>query len=409
MNILIVSLYFRPDHTGIANYAGGFATAAARNGHNVQVITGFPFYPQWRKQKQDRLKFFRSDKDGNVKVLRSYLYVPSKPNTIKRILQELSFLAFATPGLLRVKKPEIIVCFTTPILLGFWSSIVSRIFRAKLIINVQDFQLEAALSLGMAKKSGVTRILEWFEKRSYKRADYVCSITSSMCEILTKKKNVPIEKTILWPNWINMGDYDLSPIQTYTFRRQHQIDKETLLVCYAGNIGLKQGMESLLEIVAKVGGVRKLLFLIVGNGAALPHLKGLVQENNLTAMVKFLPLLSAKEYLTLLKDIDIFVLPQKKTAFDVYFPSKLMGILIGKVPLLLLADKESELFKTVSQKNAGTCFEFGDTDGASAFIRDFDANKSEIKAKIEDGFRFACDFDEQKVISEILNMVNDEN
>jgi colanic acid biosynthesis glycosyl transferase WcaI len=409
MKILVISLYYSPDHTGIANYASSFAKASGEKGHDVQVVTGFSFYPKWRKRKEDRRVLYRSEINGKVKVLRNYLYVPQKPTTVKRIIQEISFLFFATLGLFRVNKPDVIVCFTTPILLGFWSSVVAKLFRSRLIINVQDFQLEAALSLGMTKPSTITRILEWFEVRSYRSATYVSSITESMCNILTVKKKLDPEKVLLWPNWINPDQYDISIIEQGTFRNKNGIDKDTLVVCYAGNIGLKQGLENLVKIAASVGENRKILFLIIGNGAALPYLQEMVKEDKLEYRVRFMPLLSADEYPCLLKDIDLFVLPQKKTAFDVYFPSKLMGILLCRVPLLLLADKDSELYRTVQAKDVGSCFEFDDLAGTTAFMAGFDKNSQPVKERVEKGVQFANEFDEKKVIAEILNKIKNEN
>lgn len=402
MKILTISLYFHPDHTGIANYANGFAIAAQNQGHEVEVITGFPFYPSWMKRKQDRFTLFRTEKLDSIKIFRSFLYVPARPSTVKRVLQELSFLVFATVGLVRVKKPDLIVCFTTPILLGFWSSLVSRIFKSKLVINVQDFQLEAALSLGMSKRSTITSVLEAIEKSSYKRANYVSSITVSMCKVLTGKKNVDPTKVLLWPNWINITDYNLSLLEPGLFRQRYGIEKDTTIVCYAGNIGLKQGLEVLVDIAERVMVHDKVLFLIAGNGAALNSLQALCKERALNNIL-FLPLLSSQEYLHLLRDIDIFVLPQKKTSFDVYFPSKLLGILACEVPLVLLADSESELFKTVASRNIGNCFEMDEVGRASDFISNFEKEAKDIKEKVSNGTLFAMEFDENKVISEALN------
>jgi colanic acid biosynthesis glycosyl transferase WcaI len=401
MKILVISLYFHPDHTGIANYANGFAMSAQGQGHEVEVITGFSFYPNWKKRKQDRLTFFHTEKFNSIKIFRSYLYVPSKPNTIKRVIQEISFLVFATFGLIRVKKPDIIVCFTTPILLGFWSSLVSRIFRSKVVINVQDFQLEAALSLGMSKKSRITGILENIEKASYKRAHLVSSITKSMCEILIQKKGVAPKKVFLWPNWINSNEYDFTNVKKGLFRERYNIEKDATIVCYAGNIGLKQGLEVLIEMAGRIKLERKIIFLIAGNGAALKSLQLLSEEMELNNIL-FLPLLSSSEYRQLLNDIDIFVLPQKKTDFDVYFPSKLLGILACEVPLMLLADINSELYKTVESRGVGTCFEMDSVDNASDFVLNFRRNSKDIEEKVSNGVRFAKEFDEEKVISEAL-------
>src|SRR5688572_6311788 len=94
MKVLVSSLAFYPDHSGIPLYSSDFAFFAANQGHTVSVVTGFPFYPSWKKRREDKGVLFRKDVHQNVKIYRGYLYVPGNPTAIKRILQEMSFLFF---------------------------------------------------------------------------------------------------------------------------------------------------------------------------------------------------------------------------------------------------------------------------------------------------------------------------
>jgi colanic acid biosynthesis glycosyl transferase WcaI len=61
------------------------------------------------------------------------------------------FLFFSTINYLRVGKPDCIVVFTTPVSFGLLGTFFKKIYKTTLLINVQDFQVEAAASLNMVK------------------------------------------------------------------------------------------------------------------------------------------------------------------------------------------------------------------------------------------------------------------
>ena len=72
MKLLVSSMTFAPDHSGISIYATDFATYAAEQGHAVTVVTGFSWYPKWVKRPEDELKLFRTDIYKGMKILRGY-------------------------------------------------------------------------------------------------------------------------------------------------------------------------------------------------------------------------------------------------------------------------------------------------------------------------------------------------
>ena len=90
MKLLVGSLYFEPDHSGIAVYANDLAAYLAEQGHDVTVVTGFPFYPQWKKRLADHGRLMATDSWKGIRILRSYVYVPRVLNIVTRIIHELS-------------------------------------------------------------------------------------------------------------------------------------------------------------------------------------------------------------------------------------------------------------------------------------------------------------------------------
>ena len=45
---LLYGINFAPELTGIGKYTGEMAERLVRQGHEVTVVTGYPYYPHWR-------------------------------------------------------------------------------------------------------------------------------------------------------------------------------------------------------------------------------------------------------------------------------------------------------------------------------------------------------------------------
>ena len=401
MKILITSLYFFPDHSGIALYSSDFAFYAAQCGHKVEVITGYSFYPKWEKKREDKNRIISSEKQFGIKILRGFIYVPQKPTTIKRIFQELSFLLSATFNMIRAKKPDVLVAFTTPISIGFLASVYKRIIGCRLVINVQDFQLEAADSLGMSKHNFFYSILAGLEKSSFKKADLICTISKSMYDLLLFKKGLALSKIYLWPNWIETENYKLDEKRKGIFKAHHKIPSKKKIIAYAGNIGLKQGLEILVDLAIRYNN-EDIVFMIIGEGAGRIALQEYASEKEVDNIV-FLPLLNTEQYLDFLNDLDIFFLSQKKTKFDVYFPSKLLGLMATKKILLLSADKNSELYITIKENQLGLVAEYGAINELKELL-DKVLNDENMMMKIcNNAIEYVAQFDKKNVLDHFLN------
>jgi len=399
LRILITSLIFHPDHSGIALYASDFAFYAAQQGHEVEVITGYPFYPKWQKRKEDRYKLFSTEIVNNVKIRRGFLYVPQKPTTVKRVIQEFTFIASAFINMFRVKKPDIVVSFTTPITLGYISSMYSKLRGCKCVINVEDFQLEAADSLNMAKDNILFSILGWLEKKSYANANLVTSISASMCDLLLHKKHLPPSKVYFWPNWVDVTEYQPDKSKAGLFRKAYNIPPHKKIIAYSGNIGLKQGLEIMIDVAKDYKDRDDVFFVIMGEGANRAFLEEYAKANDVTN-VAFYSLFP--NYLDFLNDLDIFFLPQKKTSFDVYFPSKLLGLMAAQKMLILAADKDSELYKTIRQQDLGLVANYGDIDELKRLLDIAIADNSIAERIKKNAVQYAQQFDRTPVLDNAL-------
>lgn len=92
MKILIITQWFDPEPTlkGLV-----FATELKRQGHDVQVLTGFPNYPTGKIYEGYKLRLKQREKVEGIDVLRVALYPNHDSSAIKRIFNYISFAFMA--------------------------------------------------------------------------------------------------------------------------------------------------------------------------------------------------------------------------------------------------------------------------------------------------------------------------
>lgn len=402
MKILVSSMAFFPDHSGIPLYSGDFAFYAAENGHQVSVVTGFPFYPSWKKRKEDQGVLFRIDHHKNVKIYRGYIYVPGKPTGVKRILQEISFLFFSFINFFRAGRHDVVVVFITPVLLGVMGWFFKKVYGARLIINIQDFQVEAADSLGMLGRLPIVPLMHKLEKISFKGADLVTSISDGMVNIL-KQKGLDESKIYLWPNWIDIDE--ASTLGTKGgFRKQFSIPNNKTIVAYAGNVGEKQGLRTLVDLAIHCKEQKDLVFLIIGEGGDLMNLKNYHAEKKVDNL-RFLPFLDPRGYKDFLADADVLFISQKKIPKDIYFPSKLLGLMAGKKLIFLAADKESELYKVLKKNDLALVGEISNLAELNECMNQILQKSSDLNKLKENACDFVRQFDRKFVLGNVLKKI----
>lgn len=409
MKILVCSQTFYPDHSGIAIYASEFAFGAAKLGHEVSVVTGFPFYPAWEKRESDRGVLFRLDEEAGVSIFRGYLTVKKNPGAFARVLQELTLLMSATINFFRAGRPDVIVVFVTPISLGFLSLVFKYLYRCKLVVNVQDFQLEAAESLGMVA-SGVLDLVAAFETATLRNADYVTSISESMVALLESRKRLESSRVGYWPNWIDIAEAS-GKVTKGAFRARNKFGPNDILIAYAGNVGKKQGLEVLIDASKHFQSYENVRFLVIGAGADLQRLED-YKEKEQANNVAFLPFLNPTEYAEFLEDVDLVFISQKRTEFDVYFPSKLLGIMAREAPILLAADPSSELFRVLDINSLALTVRYEDSEGLRDSIQLFLEQGTQLTGPyVQRAYEYVCGFEREVVISGVVErlemMVNE--
>src|SRR5207249_290294 len=129
VRILVLSVNYWPEETGIGPLTAWRCQYLAARGHDVEVCTTFPYYPQWKIHERYRNAFWRREEWQGVTILRSRAWVPARVSSAKRILFESTFLACNLVRALSARKPELLLVISPPLGLALTAKLLSEIWK----------------------------------------------------------------------------------------------------------------------------------------------------------------------------------------------------------------------------------------------------------------------------------------
>ena len=350
MRVIVWGINYAPEITGIAPHNVALCEFLRGRGVDVEMVTTFAYYPAWRKRAEDRHLLYRSDCIDGVPVHRCWHFVPARVSAWKRIIHEATFVLTSTLRVLSLKRADVYVIPSPPLLLGMAAWFVTRFKDAPFIFHVQDLQPDAAVGLGMLRAGWFTRALYWLESFAYKHATRVSGISEEILDAF-RRKGVPEQKLILFPNAIALPTDAEIPLRG-RFREKHGFAADEFLAIYAGNLGVKQGLDILLDAAELLRTEKNIRILITGDGAAREVLERDAQSRSLTN-VSMLPLQFGEDYKELLVDADVSLITQQSGSGNAFFPSKLLVTLAYASPVVTVADEESALARVVKAGGFG--------------------------------------------------------
>jgi len=379
-NILIIADVYPPEVSSASHLMNELAEGLKKRGHKVFVATAYPrHYLPLRQaglaegQKKD---FSLIAEENGVKVLRVKILPHHKVNFLIRGLAQLTlpWLFFRQIKKNIAEKIDSVFVYSPPLPMGLVGIRAKKYFGAKFILNLQDIFPQNAIDLGILKNRLAISFFEKIEKRIYSQADLITFHSEGGRHFLIEKKQIPAEKIITLPNWVDLAPYDSAGCKA-SFRQQWDLmDKFVFL--FAGIIGPAQGLDFLVEVAKEVSDLENVVFVLVGDGMERERIEKAVKESGLKNIV-FKSFVSKEEYPCLVKEMDaglVCLSAKNKTPF---VPGKFLGYLAGCKPVLAFLNKESDGFDLMAAADCGPAVLSGKKQEAAAVVRKLAGNPEE--------------------------------
>lgn len=395
MRLLVVTLHYPPDGGPSAPLHGMLCESLARRGIDVTVIAAVPHYPSGRVPTAYRRGWIKRAEENGVHVIRIGVPSVDRSRLALRTLQLLAFQAGAAiSGQLRRYD---IALFSNPGMdfwLPFFAHVVLR--RIPAVFNVADVYPDVGIALGLFRTPGVVWAVSALERFCLRHSSAVRIISESFVPSILGL-GVPESKIVLIYDYV---DTELiKPVSRQNaFATENQL-LARFVVLYAGNIGLSQGLETVVGAAEKLSSYPDILFLIVGAGAGRASLAAEVQRRGLSN-VRLLPFQPRVRLPEVLSSADISLVVLKKGIGIQSLPSKIFSILASGKPLLASIDEHSATARLVQKAEAGLCVPPEDPGQLADSILKF-RNASEWRERMgRNGRRFAIEHHSPEVAAQ---------
>lgn len=378
MKILLYGLNYAPEEIGIGKYSAEMMEGLAEGGHWCTVVTTPPYYPQWKVAKGYKAWRYQRESHGFpgyeerkaeqehmplVEIVRCPLWVPKEVTGLKRMIHLASFGLSGIPAVLWKAirfRPDVIITVEPAAMCMPTTWLAGRLCGARTWLHVQDFEIDAAIGLGIVKFKWLERLVLGGEAWLMRRFDRVSSISPNMLAKL-EDKGVPPELIRPLPNWVDCeAMHPLEPEEgedAHAMRRRLRatfgLPADAFVALYAGNMGVKQGLEVVVEAARQVGKLQatghvpdreRVHVVICGHGATHSQVAESVAG---LGNVQMLPVQPLEAFNDLMNCADVHLLPQRAGVADLVMPSKLTGMLATGRPVIACADPNTQIMDVV--------------------------------------------------------------
>jgi colanic acid biosynthesis glycosyl transferase WcaI len=365
MKLLILCPHYAPDVAPTGEVMTSIATALADRGHELHIVTSLPWYREHRVEPGWGGRLWRTERTSWGRITRLHPFPTDKTNIPARAVAFAGFTGLATiAGLVARGRPDAVMVMSPPLPLGVagWLAAASR--RAPFVFNIQDVFPDVAVELGAITNPRVIAAASWLERFLYRRADAVTVLSEDLRDNVARKlRGHRPDRVEVIPNFVDTER--IAPAEPENgYRAEYGLSGRTV-VMYAGNVGLSQSLDLVVDAARRHRSRDDVVFVINGGGSALEGLRSAAGDlDNL----RFVPMQPRERLPEVLAAADLHLVPLRTGLARSSVPSKLYSILAAGRPVLASVDAGTEVATTIERAGAGVSVPPEDPDAFCAAL-----------------------------------------
>ncbi len=242
---------------------------------------------------------------------------------------------------------------------GFQMRMLQREMKnIPVIFNIQDlFPENAVYSKKMGKRSIQYAFFSLTQRYAYKKATGIITISEDIRDEL-ELIGVDTKKVEVIYNWsYQNAPFDLDLSSNKEIRRM--LSKDDFNVVYAGNIGVMQNVEIVIE-AARRSKDPHIIFHIFGDGA---YKQKLIEKAAGLNNVRFWPMQSTEMAPALYSCADVNIIPLAENIYRTALPSKTATCMAVHTSIIFCIGNKSKFAQRVNKTTGCPSVECGDADG----------------------------------------------
>lgn len=373
VRIQLWSYNFAPEPTGIAPVSTALAQELRDRGHELEVISAHPHYPE--PQWGTRLLPYRDDHDG-IPLVRLPLWI-GRSSTAARMRQEVTYtsaLLCASPFL---GRPDVVVSASPSFPALLPATLWTRVARIPFVPWLHDILPDGAMVTGHVEEGPVLWASRWLERTAYRAADRIVVLSTPFVDNLLGK-GVPEQKLRLI--------YDPATREPRPSGAAPSTQGPPRILCM-GNIGHTQGLPPLVKAfdrskLARRGGAQ---MAITGWGVEAAEVESQIESD----AVEMLGLVDDDRLEAELQAATIGLVTQQYEGTEFNLPSKIMNYMAYGLPIVAAVNPHSESARLVTEADAGWVADSSDSDSLPRTIEAALADPNELARRAQAALEFA--------------------
>lgn len=377
MNVAVIAGYFPPEQSADSRLNQDLVESLAEHGMDVTLFVPFPTRGVARDMQAEYISKCDEQRSTHLHIIRI-----GKPGKYHQSLpvRALGFLRKSVQLYQAARKTDadVYLIVSTPPFLGYVAALLSR--KKPVVYKLQDIFPDSLIhSKNLTEHNLMIRFLRKLERWVYRRVTKIIVSSDDMKTTLVHR-GVPDYKISVIYDWIDEQKCYPVAKEDNPLIQKFQLSPEDFHVCYAGNIGFLQNIETIVkaaeQLETKAPGIQ---FLIIGDGAWKPQLDKLLSKT-LHKNIHCFPMQPTDEIAAVYSLGDVGLVSLKPNVTRFALPSKTWDILSAGRPVICEIDPYSCLRGFIEENYCGYAVPPGDAETMAAYILDLYEHQDKARA-----------------------------
>ncbi len=365
MNLVLVGDAFPPSRTSAAIQLQDLANEIVKQGHSLTVLI-----PDFNIEKSYQIEVL-----SGTKVVRLKSPNHKTSNNYRRAINELLMPVWMYKNFRKTKlindKWDGIIWYSPSIFLGILVNKLKRELKCKTYLILRDIFPQWAHDLGILSKGPAYVFFGAIANYQYYVADKIGIQSPGNKFFLPEKHKIKVE---ILNNWLAKSIPRSSAINI-----DNTILANRKIFIYAGNMGVAQGMNTIIRLAKSLNYRNDIGFLLIGKGTELENLKNSATEAKLCNIL-FFDEINTNELQDLYKRCFAGLIsldPRHKTH---NIPGKFISYMQCGLPVLANINRGNDLSDLIKREDIGEVCETADInrlkESMLTMIERFESDKS---------------------------------
>lgn len=356
MKVLAIHRFYWPDTPPYASMLRAIVGRWVSDGHEVDVLSSQPSY----KASVDNQRQPARERVDGANVVRLNL-PPEAGRPLVRIVNSLVLgLGVFWHAVVRKRYDVIMVSTSPPVLAGWFVAMAAKVTSARFIYHCMDIHPEIGHISGEFRNPRVFSLLSRLDRWTCTQARPVVVLSDDMAEsLIARRPEKPPETTVI--NNFSLPSEGAEPDEL-----PFSWPNEPFVLLFAGNIGRFQGLDALVDAMARLRDRQDIRLVMMGDGTEKERLCRKAEESG--AQVSFVGHQSVEVAKAAMARASAGFVSLVPELYRYAYPSKTMTYLEQGCPVLVAVEVDSGLARDVTGNSAGVAVPGGDVDALATAI-----------------------------------------